>query len=140
MEIKMFAYGMNTNLEQMAIRCPTAESLGMATLPNYRFEFKRHATIEPDPGRETYGVLWNITEKDEKSLDMLEGYPIYYNKKMVTVIHEGKKLTAMTYLMYPDERLHMPSDSYYQMLEEGYQKHSVPISQIERALHRAITT
>ena len=134
-----FSYGMNTNLDQMASRCPTAKSLGMAALPNYRFEFKRHATVESDPGKTAYGVLWDITKRDEKSLDMLEGYPIYYNKRMVTVLHEGKQLTAMTYLMYPDERLHMPANSYYQMLEEGYQEHGVPVSQIERALHRALT-
>lgn len=133
-----FSYGMNTNLNQMATRCPTAKSLGRAELQNYRFEFKRHATIEPDSGRMTYGVLWDITQADEKSLDMLEGYPLYYTKKNVTVMHEGKQLTAMTYLMYPDEQLHIPADSYYQMLEEGYQEHGVPITQIKNALRRTI--
>ena len=35
-----FAYGMNTNKDEMSYRCPSAKPLGLAVLPGYRFEFK----------------------------------------------------------------------------------------------------
>jgi hypothetical protein len=33
--MKYFAYGMNTNIEQMATRCPSAENLGPARLAGW---------------------------------------------------------------------------------------------------------
>ena len=42
-----FAYGMNTNKEEMAYRCPGARALGKTILSGYRFEFKSFATIVP---------------------------------------------------------------------------------------------
>ena len=70
-----FAYGMNTNKEEMAYRCPGARAMGKAVLPGYRFEFKSFATIVPDVDSYVEGVLWTITESDELALDILEGYP-----------------------------------------------------------------
>ena len=45
--MKYFSYGMNTNLGSMAMRCPSARSLGAAVLPHYMFEFKSFATVTP---------------------------------------------------------------------------------------------
>ena len=87
--MKYFSYGMNTNLASMAVRCPGAQSLGAAVLPHYEFEFKSFATIAPKMGAETNGVLWEITPECEKSLDRLEGYPVYYGKIIVWVEHNG---------------------------------------------------
>ena len=58
--MKYFAYGMNTNLEQMARRCPGAVCLGAAWINNYQFEFRHHADIQKQPGAVCHGVLWEI--------------------------------------------------------------------------------
>ena len=129
-----FSYGMNTNLEQMARRCPTAVSLGAAVLPGFRFEFKSFATVSPDVEQDVHGVLWEIQPSDEVSLDRLEGYPIYYNKRMVDILIDGKTATAMTYFMYPDEVLNLPSASYLTMLKEGYRDHGIAFDQLYKAL------
>lgn len=131
-----FSYGMNTNLEQMALRCPTAISLGAAVLPNYAFEFKGFATVEQSPGNIVHGVLWEIGSEDESSLDRLEGYPYYYDKTNVKVIHDNKLVTAMTYFMYPEEVLGMPSDSYYNLVADGYEDHDISLDQINDAIDR----
>ena len=34
-----FAYGMNTNIGEMSIRCPLAINLGKCTLKNYELKF-----------------------------------------------------------------------------------------------------
>lgn len=136
--MKYFSYGMNTNSYEMALRCKTSEDLGMAVLSNYRFEFRYHATIVPNTKDRVYGVLWDITEEDEKSLDRLEGFPKYYRKELVTVIHNGEEVTAMTYIMNGhDGDLKAPNTYYYEMLREGYNDHFISSSQLYDALDRA---
>ena len=133
--MKYFAYGMNTNLSQMAQRCPKAVSLGKAVLYGHEFRFSRHADIIENPEFVTHGVLWEITPECELSLDALEGFPDYYLKKMVNVFHNGKPVECMVYYMnndYPDE---FPSDGYLEMLFEGYQEHGVDNRQIYESLH-----
>lgn len=134
--MKYFAYGMNTNLAQMAQRCPGARSLGAAQALNHQFEFKTFATVVPTVGSHCDGVLWDITDFCEKSLDQLEGYPVFYNKKSILVKHNGSIIRAMTYLMYPEEQLAYPSDSYVSLLEEGYRAHGIDLEQIDWALYR----
>jgi hypothetical protein len=131
-----FSYGMNTNPSQMSWRCPTSQSLGKAMLTGFKFEFKKHATIEPCIGGIVYGVLWDITEIDEESLDQLEGFPNYYTKKIVTVNHNGNLVPAMTYMMFQNEKLSAPAQSYYDMVKEGYLEHDIPVTQLRLARDR----
>jgi gamma-glutamylcyclotransferase len=133
-----FAYGMNTNLEEMAYRCPGARSMGKAILPGYRLEFKSFATIVPSPKESVEGVLWTITESDESALDVLEGYPEFYDKKTVSVEHDNQSYIAMTYLMGPRENGHAPSDGYYSMVSEGYQSFGLSQQQLLDAKNRSI--
>lgn len=128
-----FAYGMNTNPEQMGFRCPTARALGLATLNHHRFEFKTHATISASKGQVVEGVLWTITPEDEDSLDRLEGYPNYYGKKIVLVEHQEQHFRAMVYVM-DSAMLHAPPNNYYyQTVAEGYDKFGVSKHQLRVA-------
>ena len=131
-----FAYGMNTNKEEMAYRCPSAVALGKAILPGYRFEFKSFATIVPDADSQVEGVLWTITDADENALDILEGYPEFYNKQHVTV-QQGIDYIAMTYIMNPREKGFGPSDGYYGMVSEGYQQFGLSQQQLLEARSRS---
>jgi gamma-glutamylcyclotransferase len=133
-----FAYGMNTNREEMAYRCPGARALGTAQLAGYRLEFKNYATIVPSPKESVEGVLWSITESDEWALDMLEGYPEFYQKITVAVTQNDIKYIAMTYIMTPREQGHAPSDSYYNMVSEGYQSFGLSQQQLLEAKSRSI--
>ena len=133
-----FAYGMNTNKEEMAYRCPGARALGRAVLPGQRLEFKSFATIVPSPKENVEGVLWVITESDESALDMLEGYPEFYDKKTVSVDHDNQSYIAMTYIMGPREQGLAPSDGYYSMVSEGYQSFGLSQQQLLDAKNRSI--
>ncbi len=131
-----FAYGMNTNKEEMAYRCPRAVALGKAILPGYRFEFKSFATIVPDADSQVEGVLWTITDADETALDILEGYPEFYDKRHVTV-RQGIDYIAMTYIMNPREHGVGPTDGYYRMVSEGYQQFGLSQQQLLEARSRS---
>jgi gamma-glutamylcyclotransferase len=133
-----FAYGMNTNKEEMSYRCPGARALGKAILPGYRFEFKSFATIVPNPKEQVEGVLWTITEPDESALDILEGYPEFYDKKTVSIEHNNQSYIAMTYIMGPREQGYAPSDGYYRMVSEGYQSFGLSQQQLLDAKNRSI--
>ena len=133
-----FAYGMNTNQEEMSYRCPGARALGRAMLPGYRLEFKSFATIVPSPKETVEGVIWTITESDESALDMLEGYPEFYDKKIVSVEHDNQSYIAMTYIMGPREQGYAPSDGYYSMVSEGYQTFGLSQTQLLDAKNRSI--
>ena len=132
-----FAYGMNTNREEMAYRCPGAVPMGKAILSGYRFEFKSFATIVPDTDSQVEGVLWTITDADETALDILEGYPEFYDKRHVTV-QQGIDYIAMTYIMNPREHSYGPSEGYYGMVSEGYQQFGLSQRQLLEARSRSI--
>jgi gamma-glutamylcyclotransferase len=133
-----FAYGMNTNRDEMSYRCPRAVPIGKAILSGYRLEFKSFATIVPNPKESVEGVLWTITDTDESALDMLEGYPEFYDKKTVSVEHDNQSYIAMTYIMGPREQGYAPSDGYYSMVSEGYQSFGLSQQQLLDAKNRSI--
>jgi gamma-glutamylcyclotransferase (GGCT)/AIG2-like uncharacterized protein YtfP len=133
--MKYFAYGMNTNLDSMQHRCPTAVCLGAAWIDNYEFVFRTHADIQKKSGSICYGVLWDITRADLKSLDALEGYPYYYNRFRVRVNLGDHFVYALTYQMTDQDYIQEPGNGYLQMVTEGYQQNGVPTDQIASAIN-----
>ena len=121
----------------MAQRCPAARSLGPALLLDHRYRFAHHADVVIDRGSDVHGVLWKITEDCLKSLDRLEGYPYYYDRKWAPVQQQSGDTWALVYFMQPGVREAPPSTSYYNMVMEGFQEHQVPTDQISRALTNA---
>ena len=85
--MKYFAYGSNMDALQMQDRCPTARSLGAALLSHHRFQIdgRGFATITPRADSRVYGIVWEITESDEASLDRYEGVPNFYVKQYCSV-------------------------------------------------------
>lgn len=137
-----FAYGSNINLEQMACRCPDAQVVGPVTLEGWELLFRRggFATIAPKEGEKVTGLLWSITPECERSLDYYEGYPRFYDKRMVTVQdNEGRALSVMAYIM--DERFRepmLPSDSYYQGILDGYRQNGLPAAELKKAWEHCV--
>jgi len=143
MEEKMyFAYGSNINLDQMADRCPDAQVVGPVVLEGYELLFRRggFATIGSCEGSKVHGLLWSITPDHERSLDRYEGYPRFYDKRMVAVRDaEGRSLSVMVYIM--DERFReplLPSESYYNGILEGYRQNGLPVPELKKAWENVV--
>lgn len=130
------AYGMNTNVAQMAHRCPNAVSLGVAELDGYELVFRGCADIRAREGTTMEGVLWDITDDCLAALDVLEGYPTYYTRYDVPVFHDGEWKTAMVYKMNSGD-IFPPNAGYLRMLFEGYSEHGADVSQIYEAVDEA---
>jgi hypothetical protein len=96
------AYGMNTNIDQMASRCPGSVSIGRVDIPDHRLVFRGVADIEVSPGDTLQTVMWDITDDCELALDMLEGFPTFYGKKYIDIEINNKTYKAMIYQMIGD--------------------------------------
>lgn len=73
------AYGSNLNHAQMAYRCPDATVYGTAELKDHELLFRGSptsavATVEPKEGGSVPILLWEISKRDEHSLDRYEGW------------------------------------------------------------------
>lgn len=129
-----FGYGMNTNLVEMAYRCPSARSRGPARLLNHAFRFATHADVVAAEGSYVDGVLWSITDQCLAKLDALEGFPHYYNRQEMAVEHDGDVKNAIVYFMNPGVPDALPYQSYFDLVMEGYTQHQVPTDQLYNAL------
>lgn len=129
-----FAYGMNTNRAGMAHRCPDARPLGAATLLNYSFRFAGPADVEPSDGQRVEGVLWRITQQCLASLDVLEGYPTFYNREWAWVRHQNTDVIAQVYRMQPGHANSEPSVGYLDCVLQGYRDFGVSTEQIAKVL------
>ena len=128
--MKYFAYGMNTNLTQMAARCPGAVCLGPAWINNYALVFRHFADIEPEVDSYCDGVLWEITEDNLVALDALEGYPYHYTRFSVVVNTDHGSGTALVYQMVDQSFEQPPSNHYFLTVYEGYEQNSVDTHQL----------
>lgn len=128
------AYGMNTNLQQMAQRCPLAQSLGKVILEDHKLAFKVFCDAIVSPGDNLECVLWSITEDCEQALDRLEGYPDFYRKKEVSVLFNKKPIKAMIYFMTDFYEKSLPSSVYLKLVTEGYIDHKLNTKQIYSAI------
>ena len=134
------AYGSNMNLMQMGLRCPNAKVIGKGTLKNYRLTFrgigKGVANIEKMQGSSVPIVLWEITAKCEKALDIYEGYPRLYVKRDVKVITDEGAVTAMVYVMAKEyEKLPAePSGYYLDTIWQGYINNKIPLLKLKQAV------
>jgi hypothetical protein len=92
---RYIAYGSNMCRAQMAQRCPAATLLGVAALPGRRFVINHEgfATLVPAHTTQAYGLVWTLTEADERSLDIYEGVAENaYRKESVILAAHGEAL------------------------------------------------
>lgn len=134
------AYGSNMSIDQMQHRCPDARPLGVGVLKGWRLVFRLHATIEPKKGHEVPVIVWGLSDKDEKSLDHYEGFPIYYRKQFLPV--KMKPLVAglptqvmgMAYIMNDiDTHYYPPTKDYYFGIKNAYDFFGIDTGTLEAA-------
>ena len=78
-----FAYGSNLSASAMRERCPDAREIGAASLEGYRFLITSsgYGSIIPSVGESVYGVVWTISQSDERALDDYEGVEVNLYRK-----------------------------------------------------------
>ena len=131
-DVFYLAYGGNLSVRQMLERCPDAIYVGTAELKGWRLLFKgsqsgSYLTIEKKKGRKVPVLVWKVSKRDEKKLDVYEGFPrLYQKEEMQAELHnlaDGAPIgivKAFIYIMDENRRTGQPSDWYYLTCEEGY--------------------
>ena len=61
------AYGANSNMSNMSLRCPRAIPVGTYILSGYEIVFQGVANVRPRKKSKTHCVLWNITKECENN-------------------------------------------------------------------------
>lgn len=136
------AYGSNLNVAQMSVRCPDARIYRRAELKDHELVFRGHpdcavATIEPREGSSVPILLWKISQRDERALDLYEGWPTFYGKETMAFQADGQKLSAMVYVMTPGRAPGLPSRQYLDTIRDGYQDCGFDPDILDRALERS---
>lgn len=137
------AYGSNMNLEQMSMHCPYAEVLCVGTLKDYRLTFRGDgsgagvANIQQENGSTVSVVLWIITTRCEKVLDIYEGYPRLYKKQTIKVETRYGMVEAMAYVMSKkyENKPAIPGGRYYGIIQRGYEDHGLDTVPLIASLH-----
>ena len=136
------AYGSNLNKEQMARRCPTARYVGTGMVEGYELKFKgrpdgAYATIDPKKGGSVPVAIWEIQPYDEFRLNQYEGYPNNYFTRNIPVKIGNHEVTGMVYIMNLRAQANLPSDKYYDTVEQGYKDCDLDIAYLEAAKERS---
>jgi phage replication-related protein YjqB (UPF0714/DUF867 family) len=95
-----FAYGSNLCVAQMARRCLNATNPRPAMLAKHDWLINQRgvATVEPFPGTDVHGVVWEISDDDLASLDKAEGVPMRYRRDRLAVHSEDGPSDAWVYI------------------------------------------
>lgn len=89
------------------------------------------------PGRGS--VLWSLTGDCEKSLDLYEGYPDFYDKQEITVKNKGgREIKAIVYIMTKDymQNFNPPGRSYLTGILKGCRQNQIPTEPILKAARK----
>ena len=128
-----FAYGSNLNHFQMKRRCKDSVFLKKINLSNFKLTFRskyRAADIETKKNFIVPGALFEISNNDEKKLDVYEDYPTLYKKYYFT--YYGKKV--MTYTMTKKTLFTYPTERYLNVVKRGYKDCNLDNHILKKAL------
>lgn len=136
-KIYYMAYGSNMCTKQIAKRCNDAKLVGSLLLLDYELEMKKYksnnsyATISKKEGSSVPVVIFEISNEDEKNLDIYEGIDRgLYFKEIVEVELNNKTIQTMVYIMNLDAIKGIPSDEYIQIIKDGYIEHGFDFAEI----------
>ncbi|MHC1711374.1 MAG: gamma-glutamylcyclotransferase family protein [Solidesulfovibrio sp.] len=143
-----FAYGSNMNKEQILARCTTPVTIAVARLPDHRIGFYGYSktwdgaveTLVPAPGRELWGVLYELHFLDLDRLDgwqdvRLDGSGAYFHYPVRVIDTEGTTHTALLYKKDILGAPQPPSREYLDYIIQGAGERGLP-SDYREALRR----
>jgi gamma-glutamylcyclotransferase (GGCT)/AIG2-like uncharacterized protein YtfP len=132
-----FAYGSNLSREQMSVRCPSGNVIGVGTLRDHRLTFNRYssgwtggvADVVPSPGDEVWGIVWELSDRDFASLDAYEDVPDGYRRSELEIgLREGGVRLAWVYTVVRKSPFTAPSREYLEIIRDAARELDFPPS------------
>lgn len=143
----------------MTLRCSSSKYLGVGRLSGYRWIIndRGYANVVSSANTEdaVYGLIYDLTSSDERSLDANEGVPYAYSKEMllvdfwaskdgdspVDVTKDGEKRDLLVYIDRNRTTDHKPKAEYIYRMNQGIEdglKAGIPEDYVEQALRQFI--
>ena len=138
--MKYFGYGSNLWLEQMAFRCPEHRVLGLGRLQGYRWfiSSRGYANIAVSADDFVLGLVFEISQSDEKSLDKYEGvHRGLYRKENLPVLIGNESLDCLVYVD-PVEEEGRPKAEYIARINKGIRDAKLPLEYVERCIRKYV--
>jgi gamma-glutamylcyclotransferase len=135
-----FTYGSNLWRKQMKDRCPDHRVIGNGVLRGYRWiiSTRGYANVVKSKTDEVHGVIYEISESDERSLDCWEGVQSgAYRKEMMPVEFEGQSRECLVYVD-PVEEEGKPKQEYIERINKGIFDSKLPQEYIDRYVRKFI--
>lgn len=137
-------YGRHLSKNHMRKYCQTANPIAVATLKDYQLVFQSReygagaiANVIPAMGQEVPVVIWELSEQDERHMDIDQGTGEGLRRKETVDIEvNGKTLQAQIYVMDPGP-YGVPTDRYLQPMVEGYRDFGLPVKALNDAISHA---
>ena len=129
-----FAYGSNLHLGQMRQRCPSARPLRTYVLADYRLAFREFADIEPSPGEQVAGALYDVGPEDVAALDIYEGVEGGFYAQVEHVMEDG---TEMFFYRMPPGPVSPPTQAYLDIILAGLRDWNLPANRVLAAMEEA---
>ncbi len=135
-----FAYGSNLCRGQMQHRCPECQIVGKGLLKGYRWiiSTRGYANIVESREDEVHGVIYKISESDERRLDRCEGVDRGdYRKEVVTVESEGQCRECLVYID-PVEQEGEPGEEYIRRVNRGISDSDLPSGYVDCCMRKFV--
>jgi gamma-glutamylcyclotransferase (GGCT)/AIG2-like uncharacterized protein YtfP len=135
-----FAYGSNLWPEQMQHRCPGHRIIGPGRLSGYRWIISKrgYANIVKSLSDEVQGVVYEITESDERILDRYEGVEIGSYGKAMMLVTIGKQVHGCLVYVDPIEEEGNPRHEYIDRINKGIAASQLPAEYLDRYVRKFI--
>jgi len=140
--MKYFAYGANMAEEEMKRHCINARFVSRARLPDNAFVYDNFSeegaegwgNIVSSPGKEVWGVLYEVSAEDFKSLEKKEGCPVYYQVRGARVVDDAGEIHKVSLFSREGKCKGKPSERYHSLVLKGAHNRSLPADYIRQFL------
>ncbi len=124
----------------MKERCPEHRLIGNGILKRYRWIIttRGYANVVKSSSDEVHGLVYEISESDEKSLDELEGVQIgHYRKEMLKIDIGGVFKECLVYID-PVQKEGKPKKEYIERINKGISDSKLPSEYVDRYIRKYI--
>jgi gamma-glutamylcyclotransferase len=137
--VNYFAYGSNLSLVRLRARTPSANPLGIVSVPGYQLRFhkigrdgsaKCDACYTGDSGHILWGRVFHIADDEKPALDRAEGLGAGY--KLVTLQLESLVPCARAYVATDIDTRLQPFDWYKNHVLVGARESGLPAEYIAK--------
>lgn len=135
-----FSYGSNMWAKQMEVRCPDHRLVGAGVLKDYRWiiSSRCYANIVESSSDVVLGVVYEISESDERELDHYEGVGSgSYRRKFLRVKVDGSHKTCLVYID-PIESEGSPKPEYIGRINSGIKDAKLPPEYVRNHIRKFV--